>query len=595
MAAATLEQVEEALRNAHASGDTTRAGKLARLYRDMQAGTVPSPAESREPSREERLAAARKREADEARFTQSLNPAAELSGAQASALGVPSAIVSTGRGVRQAFNRLIGDEATLARLNEEEAEQRAQDERLSAASGGAFDFTRGFTQLGGAAIPAGAVGKVAPALGAIPAASRAATAFTNSPRVVQALARLGIGSVGGAAQGAGTVSLTPEEEAGSGRGSAALFGAGVWGAIPVTTAALSGARETLRRAGRELPEEAKRSLARMLGWADDFEQGAAAAGMRSATEDEFQRLKQDARTRYATIEQNPELPPITFSDEARAMLREGVQNLPAEVVMQSSPVVSRFVRTISEGGGQPHSFGEVRELKRQLRSAKRKAYNTDPNAAMALDSMDKLLDQELDTWASQTGRTFDATALEGPAGAAPAPSTVASPRDALLAARGVDADYQRDVVPFYEGTLGSFRGTGKVRGQYPTGRETYYLKPSASADVEELVTRVPEARAPLQQLMGEEIARPGMTADRLYRMPIGAATDQATARRARLVAEALAGERRNPPGFLRHVPGDFVERIMHGVEDIGYTPRNPATMADDAALQIFLNNPNYAQ
>src|SRR5690554_5474165 len=137
--------------------------------------------------------------------------------------GVASGLGSALRGVRQGWNKLTGDEEELAQLNQQEAAARQQ---LQQDTGGGF--MSGAGRIVGQAAPMTVAAGLTPAVGG------------------GVLASVGAGAAGGALGGA-TTSLTPEEEAGGNRTTNAVLGGVLGGAVPLATRGATAFSNALRK------------------------------------------------------------------------------------------------------------------------------------------------------------------------------------------------------------------------------------------------------------------------------------------------------------------------------------------------------------
>ena len=480
--------------------------------------------------------------------TQGMSPAAIKS-----AMYTKGALES-GRGARQLYNKLTGDDEELARLNDQEAEIRRLDEPLSKRPEGAYYDT---------------AGKILPTVAATVLASKAAPALPAAARiaspVLSTLAKLGISAGTGALSGA-SGALTKEEEDQGQRSTDALIGGSLGLGLGTLPIAYSGDKEVLRRTGRELPEEAVATFARKhLGVGTRTE---AIDKLRTMIGGKVDELKSTAKTAYNEAEMNPALRPVDLSG-AREVLGGAGDTLTGDLTLRLNPQVGKVVGGLTGKADDAVSFGDVREAQRILKSKMRKL---DPSseAYQAYSGTHDLLDQQLSKWANQATPPLEQVLL----GEAPALSLEAKH---LGLAKQADEAYRRDVVPFMnrKKVLGQIYGGG----EFPMGAENKLLNPAAGSEVRDLIERVPGSQDVIKKLYGANLLDQSSTTSMANALN-KPAIDQILSTEERIMADKLIkalrknGESNSKgliDGLLRST--GRLERFRYGIDPLDYAPK----------------------
>ncbi len=501
-----------------------------------------------EPTFDEKVAA--QMEQDKATYdpTQGMSPAAIKS-----AMYTKGALES-GRGARQLYNKLTGDDEELARLNDQEAEIRRLDEPLSKRPEGAYYDT---------------AGKILPTVAATVLASKAAPALPAAARiaspVLSTLAKLGISAGTGALSGA-SGALTKEEEDQGQRSTDALIGGSLGLGLGTLPIAYSGVKEVLRRTGRELPEEAVATFARKhLGVGTRTE---AIDKLRAMIGGKVDELKSTAKTAYNEAEMNPALRPVDLSG-AREVLGGAGDTLTGDLTLRLNPQVGKVVGGLTGKADDAVSFGDVREAQRILKGKMRKL---DPSseAYQAYSGTHDLLDQQLSKWANQATPPMEQVLL----GEAPALSLEAKH---LGLAKQADEAYRRDVVPFMnrKKVLGQIYGGG----EFPMGAENKLLNPAAGSEVRDLIERVPGSQDVIKKLYGANLLDQSSTTSMANALN-KPAIDQILSTEERIMADKLIkalrknGESNSKgliDGLLRST--GRLERFRYGIDPLDYAPK----------------------
>lgn len=458
------------------------------------------------------------------------------------------------RGARQLYNKLTGDDETLARLNSEEADIRRNDEMLAKRPEGAYYDTAGKILPTVAATILAT--KVAPAL---PAAARIA-----SP-VLSTLAKLGISAGTGALTG-GAGALTREEEEQGQRGTDAFIGGALGPMISSVPMAYRGVKEVLRRSGRELPEEAVATFARKhLGVGSRTE---AIDKLRAMIGGKVDELKGTAKAAYNEAEMNPSLRPVDLSG-AREVLGGAGDTLTGDLTLRLNPQVGKVVGSLTGKADDAVSFSDVREAQRILKAKMRKI---DPSseAYQAYSGTHDLLDQQLSKWANQADAPLEQALL----GEAPALSLEAKH---LGLAKQADEAYRRDIVPFMnrKKVLGQVYGGG----EFPMGAENKLLNPAAGAEVRDLIERIPESQDAIKKLYGANLLDQSSTSGMANALS-KPATDQILSTEERIMADKLIKALRTNgdgtskgliDGILRST--GRLERFRYGIDPLDRLPQ----------------------
>lgn len=461
------------------------------------------------------------------------------------------------RGARQLFNKATGDEEELARLNADEEAARSDWDQRSAQ----HPIMAGAGKLVGSVGAPIAVGAAMPALGA--GALGGATGLAL---------RAGAGALAGGVGGAANP-LTGEEEESGQRVSNAIGGAAIGGLVPVGTTGISKAYSMLLR---KAPDDALADFAkRQLG--ASHEKGASGA-YRSAIDqidNKYKQLRDQFSQLYDSVEKAPS-PPVKLNTSSR--LGEEALNLPEEVSYGLSPTARRVAQSLQRGStktspivdssGRPIqdprnvSFGDVRETIRELRAAKRALPYTDNGIQQSrrLDIIIKNLDDDLEEWAKS------------------APEA----REALTAARDIDSRYAKEVAPFVskDEPIGKFRRSGQDERSF----DRTFLRPDAGFAAEDLLTRVPESRAPLRELYGQKLMTaqgPTLKSRNLEGGTLGEKVLSPEERAyLKKVAESVRANGGSPSLVDKLMSRVGADRLLNGVELYGQPQKKPRILAD---------------
>lgn len=388
--------------------------------------------------------------------------------------GVINQFRETGRGTRQLFNKLTGDDEELARLNQEEEAIRARDEAMTSQSPLAAKLGSGAAMLAPMAIPALPVGGMGASLAG----------------------RVALGAGAGALSGA-SGALTPEEEGQGRRELGAIMGGALGGGIPLATAGASKLAQMMRRMD---PDDAlQRFTKEQLGASRGGENLPAYERVGQNVQDAEAQAREKFTELYAKLEKNPELPPVKLGSTSK-ISGDMPTNLGDEVMMSMSPTARKVIGSVSSGSTHtspildktgkniefPESttFADVRETIRELRRVRRilaKNEGTAPQAAQ-LVRIEDALQSDLDTWAAKS---------EGL-------------HDVLGEAGRIDRAYREEVVPFFSGQtkLGKYGKTGQYDEQT---LDRMFMNPQSGKDLKDLLSRVPKTEDDLRQIYGSKL------------------------------------------------------------------------------------------
>lgn len=475
--------------------------------------------------------------------------------------GVASGLGSALRGPRQAFNKLTGDDAELAQLNEQEAQSRAQ---LQQDTGGSIMGSAG-RMVGQAAPAAIAGGALAPL--SIGAGAGMAT-------------RMGVGALTGAAGGASTA-LTGAEEAGGDRTRNAITGGVIGGALPVVTGGISA---LLRGKSKMAPDAALADFAdRQLGASKVKGASQAFDDVTGAIDDQYGKLRNQFSTAYDAVEKSAKSPVDLV---ASSRLGDEVLSLPEEVSVSLSPTAKRVLSGVTRAStktspivdvsGKPIQearkvgFGDVREAIRELKAAGRALPFTDSGQQqrLRLDAIITRLDDDLTAWGSSS----------------------AEAGNVLKAAKELDANYAKQVAPFNnrETALGAFRkGPQDEKSLART-----FLRPDSGQAVDDLTSRVPGAKDPLRELYGRELMTERGTVPSLRAIEGGTTAEKLLSKSEREYLLEVADSIRKTKGLggsslsptleniLRQAGGERMETMLRGVQPFGKKATKSSILAD---------------
>lgn len=466
-------------------------------------------------------------------------------------------------GARQGFNKLTGDEEQLAALNEQEAQSRQQwDQREEQ-----FPLSAGAGKL------AGMVGAPLAVAGALPAAAGGG-AVGGAGLGLRALLGAGSGAAAGYSQ-----PLTPEEEASGQRELGAGVGGVVGGAAPVVGAGIGKLANALRKvdAGDALQDFS----ARQLGATPERGASGLYSKITKSVDDQYNALRGKFKTLYDEVEKAA---PSPVRLEASSRLSKEALSLPEEVSNGLSPTARRVAASLERGStrtspivdrsGAPIeqarevSFKDVRDTIRELRAASRALPYTDNGIQQSkrIDNIIERLDEDLASW----GNSSDEAA------------------QVLRAARQVDAQYADEVAPFSrkDSPVGKFRMGAEDEAAF----DKAFMRPDRGQAATELMQRVPETSGPLRELYGQQLTTPrGPVATRR-------ALESGTLREALLsksereylekVSKSIGDSQSRGPlhltlsGILRGVGAGKLDKMMHGVERYGQSPKRSTIIAD---------------
>lgn len=469
--------------------------------------------------------------------------------------GMVNQIRGMGRGARQLFNVATGDDEELAQLNAEEEAIRARDAAL----------TSNNPMLAGAG---GVVGSLLPA--AVPVGG----ALGGGASL---LGRMGAGAVGGALAG-GAQPLTTEEEQGGNRMAGALMGGAVGGAMP---AVLSGGGAVLRALRRMEPDDAlQRFTENQLNAARGSENLPAYREVADSVKNKESQLRNLFSERYGAVEgaNSQSLPPVNLAatseltknmpnamsdDLALALSPKARKTLQA--IGQSSTHTSPIVDRTGANFERPEatSFSDVRETIRELRRVERVMMKNDATKGQAqqVARLGDALKGDLDEWATSANPV-------GP--------------NRLTAARGIDSDYKREMLPFQSNqtNLGKYGKTDQYDEQT---LDRMFMNNQSGQALADLLERVPEARNPLRQIYGSKLLQSRGTIGNIRQLEGGTAAEALLSRNEReylaKIADTLRDQGPNELSIgmlnkLARMPG--VRKMVAaatGVEPYSATPR----------------------
>lgn len=475
--------------------------------------------------------------------------------------GVASGLGSALRGPRQAFNKLTGDDAELAQLNEQEAQARAQ---LQQDTGGSIMGSAG--RMVGQAAPAALAGGALAPLGVGAGAGMAA--------------RMGAGAATGAAGGASTA-LTGAEEAGGDRTRNAITGGIIGGALPVVTGGISA---LLRGKSKMAPDAALADMAdRQLGATKSKGASEAFEEVNAAIDAERRALGERFSAAYDAVEKSAKTPVDLV---ASSRLGDEVLSLPEEVSVSLSPTAKRVLSGVTRAStktspivdvsGKPIQearkvgFGDVREAIRELKAAGRALPFTDSGQQqrLRLDAIITRLDDDLTAWGSSS----------------------AEAGNVLKAAKELDANYAKGPAKFNnrESAIGGF-----LRGERDEASlSRAFLGRDRGAAVDELLEQVPGAKGPLRELYGRELMTERGTVPSLRAIEGGTTAEKLLSAPEREYLLEVADSIRKTKGLggsslsptleniLRQAGGERMETMMRGVQPFGKKATKSSILAD---------------
>lgn len=420
--------------------------------------------------------------------------------------GIRRSSLGMTQGARKLYNQAIGDDETVSRI-EAQNQQMKDDWQQRDPSGSGLSM--------------GDVGKLLGDVGTFGAASAA-------PGMGGLLAGTGLGAAEGILQ------PTTQNES---QMDNALLGAG--GAAAGQLAGM-GAGKLVDMLRRVDAPEALESLTRTMGAERGGVVGPQYEAITDAVENQRDELAKALSARYQNIE-NAATIPVNVQNASR--LGEGALSLPEEVINSLNPGAARTMNALTRGAtrtspildqsGAPIqqardvSFTDVRETIRELRRAKRAMPYTDAGMARArqIDNIIERLDDDLTQWAGAGPEV-------GPGNA-----------DILRGAREVDSDWAQQVAPFdsRDAVLGQLR-----RGMADEGAvNRLFLGDNKGQAVEELISRVPEARDPVRALYASKLLQEAGDISSIRKLEGGTTAEQLLSPAEREYATALAANVRD--------------------------------------------------
>lgn len=469
------------------------------------------------------------------------------------------------RGARQLFNKLTGDDAELAELNQQEEAARADWEQRSAEH----------PIAGGAGKLVGNVGAPLAAAAAVPTAAGAGVAGG-----LGLLLRTGLGAASGATAGAAQP-LTGQEEQGGERGINAALGGTIGGVVPGLGAMVRKGRNALSKVDADdaLTDFAKRQL----GATHEKGASGAYAKVNEAIEGKYKALREKFSQQYDAIEKAP-TPPVKLETTAR--LGDEVLSLPEEVSAGLSPTARRVAKSLQKGAtktssivdasGKPIqdardvSFADVRETIRELRGAKRGLPYTDNGIQQSkrIDSLIKNLDDDLANWGAKNPEAGQV----------------------LAKAKELDTEYAKQVAPFSskDSAIGSYRKPGK---QDEKNFNKRFLKDDSGSATGELLERVPEAKDATREAYGHQLLINRGPTTKARALDGGTLSEKLLSKDEREYLKKVADSVRSTKGsgamlsptlenILRRSGVGKVETMLHGVEKYGAKPSKGTIMGD---------------
>lgn len=366
----------------------------------------------------------------------------------------------------------------------------------------------------------------------------------------------------GTVAGAGFGALQPTTE-GESQGLNAALGAG--GAATGQLVAKGGGKlfDAFRK--MEAPDALEDFTTRALGVGRSTEKGPMYEGVTNAVEAERDRLAQEFARRYGNVE-GAATQPVTM--QATSRLSDEALSLPEEVMNSLNPGAQRVMSALRRGSTKTSpivdtagenivsprnvSFVDVRDTVRQLRKAKRAMPHTDAGVARGqqIDNLIERLDQDLSTWGRPSGM--------GPGNA-----------DILRGARQTDADYASQVAPFdsRDTVIGQLR-----RGMGDEGAiDRLFLGDNKGQAMDELLSRVPQAREDARALYGSKLLRERGDTSAIRQLEGGTTAEQLLTPQERAYTNALAANIRENKGGSNLDVGRLIRSLLHApvVESVG--------------------------
>ena len=465
------------------------------------------------------------------------------------------------RGARQLFNKLTGDEAELAELNQQEEAARKDWEQRSAEH----------TIAGGAGKLVGSIGAPLLAAGALPAGGAVGAAGLGARALAGGLS----GAAGGAAQ-----PLTGQEEAGGDRMGNAALGGTIGGVVPGVTAGASILGNALRKVK---PDEAIEDFAkRALGASHSKGAAGAYGAVNDSIESQYTKLRDTFSKLYDDVEK-VDLPPVKLQSSSR--LSEEVLDLPEEISNALKPTAKRVAEALKRGStktsaivdtsGRPIkdarevSFADVRDTIRELRAAKRALPYTDNGIQQSkrLDALIQNLDDDLNSWGQ----------------------SIPEAGTTLQAAKQLDAEYAQQVAPFSskDAPIGKFRrGVGDERNF-----DRQFLRDDSGSAMSDLLKRVPDSKGAARELYGHKLMTPQGPTTKARTLQGGTLGEALLSKSERdylkKVADAVQ-EGKSYTGalsptlerILKVTGAEKLDTMLHGVEKYGQGRKNSTIIAD---------------
>ena len=459
--------------------------------------------------------------------------------------GVSSGYASIPEGIRQAYNKVTGDEEELARLNAEYEQRKAKLRELTG------DSTT--------AAAGDVVGQIAPFLmgGAVVGAPKAAGVLPGTARAM-------VGGAAGGAAGGYTTALTPEQEAAGERESNAALGGVVGGTLPALINPISrGVQWAKDVSGRMLPKDAlEDALTKMTGVTNSTSVQDVVDSLRGKVKGRTDELQARFSKLYEA-EKNLNLPPVRLDETAR---HDPNRLISEALTGYDTGKGGRAARTIAQASKYDPSTGAVMGPEREFWDARKlishlkrqsEAYRGGANSAQSqvLDNIVRNMESDLDRWASQ-----DVDAAR-----------------AWLKAKKLDASYAKRMVPLIDASEGRPIGKWRDKAYNEEALNQLFMGQRKGTELRELSKRVPGADEDLKKYLaiqlrnmdGREPARLGLSSSQeaLFSKP-----EQRYLRGLKQALEEQAGDTgvmHSAAQIAGKVIGDFPEKARHGVRAYG--------------------------
>lgn len=462
--------------------------------------------------------------------------------------GTASGIASIPEGVRQAYNKLTGDEEELASLNADYEKRRNMLKELTGDStatgaGELVGQVGPFLMTGGVAAPAGATSVL--------------------PMTARAVAG---GALGGAAGGY-VQALTPEQEAQGQRESGALTGAILGGVIPAVAAPIKRGYENIKDvAGRMLPRQALNDfLGKAAGVSDDTSTQSVVDALRGKVKDRTTELQRELGDLYDAEKNIPGLPPVSLDESAKYDPNRTISE-----ILGGYGIGKRVAQKNQQGalqqfvdpqtgkityGPAARDFGDVRQYLSYLKNQASALKDSKPEQATILNRIIKANEDDLTNWANQTPEA----------------------RQALDDALALDKRYAQEVVPLIDASSGRPVAKWREAAYDEEALNQIFMGQRAGTELRDLTTRIPGSEEELKKYLalqlrnmaGREPARLGnsTTTEQLFTRPERAYMAQL---KGAIEKEADdTGIAHNLAQLVGRVSGGFPEKLRYGVQPYG--------------------------